>query len=149
MKGKIYKTDSEQGTFELGKTLGEGLAEGEVLALEGDLGAGKTVFVKGVAAGLGCSETVNSPTFVIMKVYSLDGNKKGIKELCHVDTYRLSSQEEVINIGLKDYLSDPKAVVVVEWPEKIKNVLPATTIFVRISFRSENDREIKIDHDRV
>jgi tRNA threonylcarbamoyladenosine biosynthesis protein TsaE len=146
MKRKIYKTDSEQETFELGKALGESLAGGEVLALEGDLGAGKTVFAKGVAAGLGCEEVVNSPTFVIMKIYLLAGSKGKIKELCHVDTYRLSSPEEVINIGIKDYLNKPESVVVVEWPEKIKKILPDSTIFVKIKLKNENIRKIEVGH---
>lgn len=146
MKRKTYKTDSEQETFELGKTLGESLAGGEVLALEGDLGAGKTVFAKGVAAGLGCEEVVNSPTFVIMKIYFLAGSIGKIKELCHVDTYRLSSPEEVINIGIKDYLNKPESVVVVEWPEKIKEILPNSTVFVKLKLKDEGAREIEIKY---
>jgi tRNA threonylcarbamoyladenosine biosynthesis protein TsaE len=89
---------------------------------------------------------VDSPTFVIMKVYPLADNKKGIKELCHLDTYRLSSPEEVVNIGLKDYLNNPEAVIVVEWPEKIRDILPGSTIFVKMEFENENNRKIVIKH---
>ncbi len=139
MKNKII-TNSEQETYDFALKFAEKLAGGEVLALSGDLGAGKTVFARGLAHGLGYDKNVNSPTFVIMKNYNV--GKSHIKEFVHIDAYRLERGEELEAIGAQDYLGKSDVVVVIEWPENIKSILPNKTIFINISNLDEQRREI-------
>jgi tRNA threonylcarbamoyladenosine biosynthesis protein TsaE len=108
-------------TVALGRRFGEGAAPGTNLALCGDLGAGKTHFVKGLAAGLGCPAPVTSPTFSILHEYA-----GGRLPVFHFDFYRLASPGEVLGVGWDEYL-DAGGVVVVEWAEKFPLLLPAET----------------------
>ena len=142
IKRQTYISHSPDETFAFGKKLGASLGGGEVLALSGGLGAGKTALVQGVAAGLGLKDKVNSPTFTIMKLYSVKREK--IKQLCHIDAYRLNKAQELLDIGAGDYLGRSDTVSAVEWSEKMETILPAN--FTRISLRakSENIREIII-----
>lgn len=122
------------------------LKGGEVISLEGNLGAGKTVISKGIAQGLGITEVVNSPTFVLMKVYSV---KRGsIENLIHVDAYRLSGHEELLNIGLGDYIGQSNSVVLIEWGDKVKEILPQQVIRVQVEQKGETERVIIIKGDR-
>lgn len=121
-------TQNEAKTRKLGQELAQKISGGEVIALEGDLGAGKTVLVQGLAKGLGIKKTVNSPTFVLMKNYQLKLKKGKIKQLCHVDCYRLDDPEELLAIGINDYLERPDTVCVIEWADKIKKILPKKQI---------------------
>ena len=129
---------SAEETFELGRRRAESLRGGEVLALVGELGAGKTHFVKGLAAGLACRANVTSPTFVLIHEY-VDGRLP----LYHFDFYRLESEEEVRQIGLDDYLHG-NGVVVVEWADKFPSLLPADACWMRFRFVFEG-REISAD----
>jgi len=112
-----YLTKTPAQTKKLGKHLAKQLKGGEILALSGNLGSGKTTFVKGLALGLGIKHTITSPTFVLFKVYSV--KHKTIKQLVHVDCYRVNGAE-LTAVGLNDYLNDPQTVVAIEWPDKIK-----------------------------
>ncbi len=114
---KLFTTHSATATKRLGMALGRELKGSEVLALTGNLGAGKTTFVKGLAKGLGVRQTITSPTFVLMKVYQAKRGK--IKNFVHVDCYRVPGVE-LKAIGLGDYLGDPHTVVAIEWAEKLK-----------------------------
>jgi len=140
MKKVITKSDKE--TLALGEYLAKSLHGGEVLALYGDLGAGKTVLAKGIAKGLGIREQVNSPTFNIMKVYPVRGHKT-IKSFCHVDAYRLHSGADLEAIGLKDYFKDKVAVILIEWAEKIEKILPKNTKKIKLKHISPEIREIR------
>lgn len=125
-----YATASATATIALGGALARQLQGGEVLALVGNLGAGKTTFVKGLARGLGVRETITSPTFVLMKVYSA---KRGlIRKFVHVDCYRVPGIE-LGEIGLADYLGQPGTVVAIEWAKKLPRLPRGTTTitFVR------------------
>lgn len=118
------------------------LKGGEVVLLTGELGAGKTVFVKAVAAELGVLRTVTSPTFVLMQTYST-ANKK-IKNLCHVDAYRIDSFQDFQSAGLDEYLYRKDTVCFIEWGEKIKKMLKD---YVRINIKIEkNNRKISIQN---
>lgn len=129
-----HTTKTEKETFDLGKKLGKSLKGGEVIGLIGDLGAGKTAFSKGLAAGLGVKNTVTSPTFVIMKIY------EGKKKLVHIDAYRLTSYKDLRAIGIEDYL-DKNTVIVIEWADRLEGELPFT--MQTITFTINNDsREI-------
>lgn len=117
------------------------LKGGQTIALSGNLGAGKTAFVKALAKELGIKETISSPTFVLMKVY--DVNYKKINKFVHVDCYRLRGQEDLFDIGLGDYLNYDNIVVAIEWADKIIN-LPKNTIFVDLKIIDQDKRSIKI-----
>jgi tRNA threonylcarbamoyladenosine biosynthesis protein TsaE len=139
---KIIST-SEQETFDFAKKFAESLRGGEVIALEGDLGAGKTVFTKGLAEGLGVKRTVTSPTFVVMKIYDANTKSK-IKKLVHIDAYRLDSARSASTIGAEEYFYSPDTVTVIEWPVKIKNILPRSFINIKISIEENEKRTIEI-----
>jgi tRNA threonylcarbamoyladenosine biosynthesis protein TsaE len=138
---KKIKTNSDQETFSLGQKIGQDCHGGETFALFGDLGAGKTKFLQGLAEGLGVKETVNSPTFNIMKIYKRPG---GASFFCHVDAYRLSSAKDLTALGLGEYLASPETVTAVEWAEKVEEIFPSGTIKIKIRLLAENEREIMI-----
>ncbi len=130
-------------TTEFGRSLAQEFVGGEVLVLTGDLGAGKTCFSQGVAKGLGIKKKVNSPTFVVMKVYDLR-NSNGPKKFCHIDAYRLESAEDLIAIGALDYLNRADTVTVIEWAEKVKDIWPTKAIHIDIQHKTETTRKINI-----
>ena len=113
-------------TFAHGRALAATLRAGDVLALDGDLGAGKTHFVKGIAAGLGCEGDVTSPTFTLVHEYT-----GGRLPLFHFDFYRLDSEDETLRIGLDDYLGGG-GVLVIEWAGKFPALLPRGTRWFRL-----------------
>lgn len=115
---KIQETYSAQETFEYGRSLGERVCPGQVYTLIGDLGVGKTVFTQGVAAGLGISEPVNSPTFTILQVY-----EEGRIPFYHFDVYRIGDVEEMEEIGYEDCFYG-EGVCLIEWADLISEILP-------------------------
>jgi len=132
-------TKSEKQTLNLGKKFALELKGGEVIGLIGELGAGKTVFIKGLAKGLNIKNIITSPTFVLMKVYKVKGI---IKYLCHVDAYRLKTAQGLIDIGIKDYLSKKNSITVIEWADQVKNILPKNKIFVKIKIGENQNQRI-------
>lgn len=133
-------TDSDKETLLAGEEFSKTLKEGDVVALNGDLGAGKTVFVKGIAKGLHIADIVTSPTFTILREY------KGSLPLYHFDVYRISDPEEMFEIGFSEYL-DGCGVSVIEWAEKVEELLPECRIEVLIKKIGNNKREIIIHDD--
>jgi tRNA threonylcarbamoyladenosine biosynthesis protein TsaE len=130
---------SEDETLELGRSLAQSLKGGELILLEGDLGMGKTVFVRGVAAGLGVSpEDVNSPSFTLVQEYC-----GGRLTVFHVDLYRLDSVEEVSSLGLEEIVSSG-AVTLVEWGEKLTTYQRANAAIVRFHDVGEGSRRIEL-----
>ena len=115
---KVIETYSAEETYELGRQLGRQAEAGAVYTLIGDLGVGKTVFTKGVAAGLGICEQVNSPTFTIMQIY-----EGGRLPFCHFDVYRIGDIEEMDEIGYEDYFYG-NGLCIVEWAERIRELIP-------------------------
>jgi tRNA threonylcarbamoyladenosine biosynthesis protein TsaE len=105
------------------------LRGGEVLALVGELGAGKTTFTKGLAKALGVRAVVQSPTFLLMKCYPVKKSAP-FDSLCHVDAYRIKSERELITIGLGELLGDPHVVTVIEWADRVKKLLPKTAVHI-------------------
>ncbi len=120
------ETYSEEDTLALGRWLGETAAEGTVYALEGDLGAGKTVLAKGVAEGLGITEPVNSPTFTILQIYP-----GGRLPLYHFDVYRIMDIGEMDEIGYEEYFYG-QGVCLIEWANLITELLPPDTIRIQM-----------------
>ncbi|MCX6797962.1 MAG: tRNA (adenosine(37)-N6)-threonylcarbamoyltransferase complex ATPase subunit type 1 TsaE [Candidatus Falkowbacteria bacterium] len=138
---KTIISHSSQGTNLFGQKLAASLKGGEIFALIGDLGAGKTVLAKGLAKGLGVKSRVNSPTFNILKLYSVK-NHQNIKYFCHVDAYRLNSAPDLEAIGVKDFLEDKQVVTLIEWAEKIKPLLPKGSKIIKIEHLTDNSRKI-------
>lgn len=139
-------SNSPEQTIQLGKKIAAKLKGGDIVLLHGDLGAGKTTLVKGIALGLGIRDEILSPTFTLMNVYGIKTLKqKNIKTLVHIDTYRLENEKQLIEIGAEDYLGDQNTICVIEWPEKLKKLLKnKKTINVTIE-HTENERLIKIE----
>lgn len=117
-------------------------AQATVVALSGDLGAGKTTFAQGVAQALGVGETVQSPTFVIEKVYQLDAQPFAC--LIHIDAYRLKGPRELDILGWKELLAEPRTLILIEWPEMVPGALPDGAIRIRFDIDGEG-RRITID----
>lgn len=135
-KAEAYTTHSEKETFLLAEKLARGFKGTEVVLLVGELGAGKTIFAKGIAAGLGVSDVhqVCSPSFTLINIY------QGKYTVYHIDLYRLSKSTEIADLGWEDYLG--QGVIVVEWAEKIPFSLRA--ILVELQVESGDKRRIRI-----
>jgi len=134
-------TSSSIETKDFAKNLAKEIPVGTIVALIGDLGSGKTTFAQGFAEGLDIYESIVSPTFKLVSEY--DGGKC---KLIHVDTYRLDSIEEFLNICGEDIIRTPGAIILIEWADKIIDILPPETVqidFLRIS-KIENERELSI-----
>jgi tRNA threonylcarbamoyladenosine biosynthesis protein TsaE len=125
-------------TLALGRRLGLRLRPGDVLVLTGDLGAGKTVLAKGLAAGLGVVEAVTSPTFAIVQEYD------GRTPVVHVDFFRLDAAAELFEIGFEELL-DRDAVFLIEWGERFSEVLPRRRLHVQLRTASDSTREVVLD----
>lgn len=108
-----------------------------ILCLYGDLGSGKTTFIQGLARGLGIKKRILSPTFIMMREY---GN------FYHVDLYRVEGEKDVEGLGLSEIWSDPENIVAIEWPEKIKKILPQKRMEIYFEYLNENERRITISH---
>ena len=139
---KIIESNKEQDTYDLGYELGQHAKPGQVFTLVGDLGVGKTVFTKGLAAGLGITEPVSSPTFTIVQVYD-----EGRLPFYHFDVYRIGDIEEMEEIGYDDYFFG-KGICLIEWAELIEELLPESIIAITIEKNPEKGfdyRKITID----
>lgn len=134
----LNTTESADETKEIGIKFAKKLKGGEIIALFGNLGSGKTTFTQGLAKGLGVRERITSPTFVILSFHKA---KKGL-ELAHFDLYRLNNEAELEGIGATDYLGKKDIICVIEWPEKAKKLLPASTIWINFEHIDENKRKI-------
>ena len=133
-----YITNSPEETEAVGQELARQLRPGAILAYEGDLGAGKTAFTRGLAKGLGCVDTVTSPTYTIVNEYL-----SGRMPLFHFDMYRLRSADDLWDIGWEDYL-DRGGVCAVEWSENVREAMEGA-ITVRIEKAGEETRRITIE----
>ena len=127
MKKEIFESSSPDETYEFGRSMGEKISPGCVIALEGDLGAGKTLFTQGLAAGLGITEPVNSPTFTILQIY-----ESGRMPLYHFDVYRIEDPYEMEEVGFDDFIYG-EGVSVIEWPGQIYDLFPDKYIKIKIS----------------
>jgi len=115
-----------------------------ILCLNGDLGGGKTTFVQGLAKGFKIKQRIKSPTFLIVKKYSL--KNKRLKNLYHLDCYRIQKPQELIDLGFEEIIGDENNLVVVEWAEKIKKILSfENVIFFKFEFLDFNKRKIIVD----
>lgn len=135
----VFETHTPEETMALGRAFGEKAVAGEIYALHGDLGVGKTVFTKGFALGLGVTEDITSPTFTILQEY-----QEGRLPMYHFDVYRIDDPDEMYEVGLEDYLYGD-GVTLVEWAELIADLMPKTTREVTI----EKDLGKGVDYRRI
>ena len=136
-------SNGPQETIEYGRKFAKKLKGGEVIGLNGELGSGKTTFIKGLAKGLKVRETVTSPTFIILKTYPAKIDKKKI-EFVHLDCYRIKSDDDARSIGIEDYLGRENIITVIEWPEKIRQILLKNIIDIYFRHQTPYKREISI-----
>ncbi|HEX8182750.1 MAG TPA: tRNA (adenosine(37)-N6)-threonylcarbamoyltransferase complex ATPase subunit type 1 TsaE [Candidatus Saccharimonadales bacterium] len=136
------KSHSSEQTESLAAQIGAKLRGGEVIALNSDLGGGKTTFVRGLARGMGSQDHVSSPTFTIGRQYTSPGKKLA---LYHFDFYRLH-EAGIMTLELAEALEDPLAVTVIEWSEIVAGVLPSTRLSINIISKSEHERDITIEY---
>ncbi len=148
-----YITNSAEETQELAKNMAETLKGGEIFILTGDLGAGKTTFIQGLAKGLGVKERLTSPTFVLMKRYKTgvrhdvsgqNVNSMSLLYLVHIDCYRIESSVALSDLGLDEIFEDKRNVVVIEWGERIENIIPNYYRKIKFGYLDESKRRIVI-----
>jgi len=137
-----FTTKNETETINLGVKIASSLKNGDVIALYGDLGSGKTRLVKGICLGLDVKQMVNSPTFIIVNEY----NSTKFHNIFHFDLYRLKSEDEILAMGFDDYMNN-RGIIIIEWPEHAERLLPEGTIKIHISHsvENENERWIKVE----
>ena len=135
----IIETRTPEETFELGRKIGEKAQPGQIYTMTGDLGVGKTVFTQGVAAGLGITEAISSPTFTIIQVYEC-----GRLPFYHFDVYRIGDIEEMEEIGYDDYFFG-EGICLIEWANLIEEILPQNLIEITI----EKDLSQGFDYRRI
>jgi tRNA threonylcarbamoyladenosine biosynthesis protein TsaE len=135
-----FITSSSLQTKKLGQLLAEDLKGGEIICLSGDLGAGKTTFTQGLLKGLKIKGPYTSPTFVVIKNYIIPSKKI---EVNHIDAYRLGSKD-LIELGFKDFTGRRNVITIIEWPEKIKRIIPTSAIWINLEWISEKERKITL-----
>ena len=137
---KVWPSNSAQETRKFGEALGRILRSGDILALAGELGAGKTELVKGIARGLGCEAKapVASPTYVLLREYP------GRKWLYHFDFYRIASVRELEGIGYSDYF-EGDGVCVAEWADKFPRIFPKGALWIKLKVTGEASRELELE----
>jgi tRNA threonylcarbamoyladenosine biosynthesis protein TsaE len=146
-----YLTKSPSQTKNLGRILAreilktKNLKQAFVLGLEGDLGGGKTCFLQGFAKGLGIKTKITSPTFVIMRRYKIQNTRYKIQDFYHIDCYRIKKPKEILTLGFKEIISNPRNIVAVEWADRIKKILPQNSLLFRFKFVNKTSREIVIE----
>ena len=147
-KNLTIKSVREMNSFAF--AVARSLKGGETLALTGELGAGKTAFVKGLAKALGIKQVVQSPTFLLMKCYPIGKNQEpriNFQALCHVDAYRIKNGRELLAIGLGEKISNPQTVTVIEWANLVPELIPKNAIKIKFEHgRNDTERIVSINH---
>ncbi|MDE5798534.1 MAG: tRNA (adenosine(37)-N6)-threonylcarbamoyltransferase complex ATPase subunit type 1 TsaE [Treponemataceae bacterium] len=134
-----FSTQTKAETIALGRNIGARLHGGDIIALQGTLGAGKTTITKGIAQALGVQETITSPTFCLISEY------EGTMPLYHMDVYRLEGSDDFVNLGVEDMLYG-RGVALIEWSEKIMDELPQKTIILRLTPNSDGSRTVTLEN---
>ena len=145
-------------TEKLANKIAKKLNGGEIIGFSGNLGTGKTTFIQYLAKALGVKQVVNSPTFNIMKIYPVkcrfrDNSAKGgiisqgkplINQLIHIDAYRLNSAEELRALGVEEFVDNPETITVIEWVDKVKNILPKDAMIINIELSEDGERIFEV-----
>ncbi len=139
-KKQVVITHSEEETEAEGFRLAQTLSAGDTVLLRGNLGAGKTVFSRGFARGLGITEPVSSPTYTIVQEYELPQSGR----LYHLDLYRITDVNAALAFGVDEFLDDPRGIALVEWPDRISGILPEQAVCIEIEHLSDTERRITI-----
>lgn len=140
---KKYLTNNNLETEKLGQELGKVLKNGDVILLYGDLGAGKTTFVKGLARGLNISDRILSPTFILHRTHAVLDSE--IKILNHIDLYRIEGKEALGNLGLMETITEPDSVTIIEWADRLLNFKHGKGYKIWFKYLEQNKREIVIN----
>jgi tRNA threonylcarbamoyladenosine biosynthesis protein TsaE len=140
-------TKKEKETRKIGEILAKEILKANlkgpfILALEGELGGGKTTFLKGFAKSLGIKEKILSPTFIILRRFQIPNTK--FQNFYHLDCYRIKNSKEILDLGFSEIIKNPKNIVAIEWADKIKKILPKRIILISFKIKSKNEREMKI-----
>jgi tRNA threonylcarbamoyladenosine biosynthesis protein TsaE len=149
---KRFLTKSEKETEKLGEKIGKKILKekldkaAKILALEGDLGGGKTTFLKGFAKGLGIREKILSPTFILFRKFQIPNSK--FQNFYHIDCYRIEKEREILNLGFREIIKDPQNIVAIEWADKIKKILPRKVLKIKFKILEKKEREILIKWQR-
>ncbi len=146
-------TDSSAQTQKVAELLVKTLSDKKyfpphIFALQGNLGAGKTTFIQGVAKALKIKQKILSPTFVILKDFALPKNPN-FSKFYHIDCYRLNDPSEIITLGFKEIIKNPKNLIFIEWPERIKKLLPSNAVWIKFKIQNKNKREIIIKNSNL
>lgn len=141
---KTIISENLKETKAIADQIAQKITGGEIIALFGNLGSGKTTFTQFLAKSLGIEKNLKSPTFVIVKQYPFEKNGSKLN-LIHIDAYRLESADDLESIGFFEMLEDKNNIIVIEWPEKIKNTLPSNFIKIFFEYVDENRRQISIE----
>jgi tRNA threonylcarbamoyladenosine biosynthesis protein TsaE len=136
---KVYITESAEETEQLGFDIGKNAVNGDVIAVTGELGTGKTALTRGIAEGMGITEDITSPTFSLMEIH------EGEKTLYHFDLYRIEDDREFNNLCFEEYWEND-GISVVEWAERAGNRLPEKRIDITIEYISSTERRITVEH---
>lgn len=154
---KKYITNNTVQTKKLGRNLAERILKDKirekalVIALEGDLGGGKTTFIQGFARGLRIKEKILSPTFVLMKRFRIPQRRPNSQQksydlkfadFYHIDCYRIEKTKEILNLGFKKIISNPQNIVSIEWADRIKKIIPKESIWIKFEFVDKGKRKI-------
>lgn len=147
VKTKVFISKNSAETQKIGEEFVKTLKNGKIIALYGNLGAGKTTFVQGLAKGLGIEKRITSPTFIIVKRYQLRDKiyDSRFKNLYHIDLYRIEGQVNVEELGFDEIIQDQKNIIIIEWAEKMENQLPEERINIYFKHLEGDKREIKIE----
>lgn len=140
MKEQNFISNSEEETEEIAYNIAKKTSVGTIVALRGNLGAGKTVFARGFARGLEIDDIISSPTFTLVKEYQIDK----LNWLYHLDLYRISDADSALIFGIDEYMNDPNAIVLIEWPERIDELFLSGTVFIDITRTGDSNRVIKL-----
>jgi tRNA threonylcarbamoyladenosine biosynthesis protein TsaE len=137
----VFISKSAEETQKIAQNLALKYIDGGIIALNGDLGAGKTTFTQGFAKGLKVEDKIISPTFVLIRQHKIAGLNK---MLFHIDLYRMEGEVNIEELGIQEILDDPQNIVLIEWADKIREKLPQNTTFIAIEKLLGNERKIKL-----
>lgn len=136
---KNFVTENSKQTQKLGALLAEEIKNGGIICLEGDLGSGKTTFTQGLLGGLKVKGPYTSPTFVIMKKY----NPPAGGNIFHFDAYRIKDKD-ILNLGWEELIADPRNIIIIEWADRIKKIVPGRALWIKFEWLDQNKRKILI-----
>lgn len=142
---QTYITENFKQTQKLGELLALELKDGKIICLEGDLGAGKTTFTQGLLKGLKVRGPYTSPTFVIMKEYVIKSKNQNpnFKNIYHIDAYRVKDKD-ILNLGWEELIAGKKNIIIVEWADRIKKILPKDCLKIKFKWVGENKRKVTL-----